>query len=237
VGHSRVGIAEWRLAHRDIFKAKNGEMLSYLDFAEKLGILTPNYTTPYIITLVDLEESGPFVIEIPPGQMAGMIMDCWQRVLADLGVVGPDAGKGGKYLSPPPGHEKVAPEGYYVVQSEGRTVFVGVRLIDADREKAIRELIPGIKTYKWSPSGTGEDSARAPSRLPQSCAPTSPSTGSVEAFGIRTLHRNCVACRRKLSLNPAPEFNRIMNCQRPANVNGERCGINPGKNNESRRYG
>jgi hypothetical protein len=31
-----------------------------------------------------------------------------------------------------------------------------VRLLDADKDKAIRELIPGIKTYKWSPSGTGE---------------------------------------------------------------------------------
>ena len=83
-GIPAVGIAEWRLAHRDIFKAKNGEMLSYLDFAEKLGILTPNYTTPYIITLVDLEESGPFVIEIPSRADGGND----QRVLADLGVVG-----------------------------------------------------------------------------------------------------------------------------------------------------
>jgi hypothetical protein len=118
-GIPAVGIAEWRLAHRDIMKGKNGEMLSYLSFNEKLGILTPNYTTPYIITLVDLEESGPFVVEVPPGLMAGMILDVWQRVLADLGVVGPDQGKGGKYLILPPGHEKVAPQGYYVVQSEG----------------------------------------------------------------------------------------------------------------------
>ncbi len=87
-------------------------MLSYLDFAEKLGILTPNYTTPYIATFIDLEKSGPMVIEIPPGLMAGMILDGWQRVLADLGVVGPDQGKGGKYLVLPPGHEAVAPEGY-----------------------------------------------------------------------------------------------------------------------------
>jgi hypothetical protein len=155
-GIPAVGIAEWRLAHRDIMKGKNGEMLSYLDFAEKLGILTPNYTTPYIVTLIDLQESGPIVVEIPPGQMAGMIMDCWQRVLADLGVVGPDKGNGGKFLILPPGHEKVAPEGFFVVQSEGRTVFVGLRLLDADKDKAIRELIPGIKTYAWSPSGTGE---------------------------------------------------------------------------------
>src|SRR5262245_884646 len=154
-GIPAVGIAEWRLAHRDIFKAKNGEMLSYLDFKEKLGILTPNYTTPYIITLIDLQESGPIVVELPRGLMAGMIMDAWQRVLEDLGVVGPDKGNGGKYLILPPGHEMVKPKGYYVVQSPGRTVFAGVRLLDADKEKAIRELIPGIKTYKWSPTGTG----------------------------------------------------------------------------------
>jgi hypothetical protein len=146
-GIPAVGLAEWRLAHRDVFKAKNGE---------KLGILTPNYTTPYIAALVDLQESGPLVVELPPGLMAGMILDVWQRVLADLGVVGPDKGNGGKYLILPPGHEMVRPEGYYVVQSPGRTVLAGVRLLDADKEKAIRELIPGIKTYKWSPKGTGE---------------------------------------------------------------------------------
>jgi hypothetical protein len=155
-GIPAVGLNEWRKAHFDVFKAKNGEMLSYLDFQEKLGILTPNFTTPYIVTMIDLEQSGPIVVELPTGLMAGMIMDIWQRVLADLGVVGPDKGKGGKYLILPPGHAKVEPEGYYVVQSPSRTVFAGVRLLDADKEKAIRELIPGIKTYTWAPSRTGE---------------------------------------------------------------------------------
>lgn len=155
-GIPAVGLAEWRLAHRDVFKAKSGEMLSYLDFAEKLGILTPNYTTPYIATFIDTQESGPMVVELPAGLMAGMILDAWQRVLADLGVVGPDKGQGGKYLILPPDHEPVNPEGYFVVQSPGRTVLAGVRLLAADKEKAIRELIPGIKTYTWSEKGTGE---------------------------------------------------------------------------------
>jgi hypothetical protein len=106
--------------------------------------------------MIDLDESGPIVVEIPPGLMAGMILDVWQRVLADLGVVGPDQGKGGKFLILPPGHEMVKPEGYYVVQSPSRAVFVGVRLLDADKDKAIKELIPGIKTYTWSPDRTGE---------------------------------------------------------------------------------
>ena len=155
-GLPAVGIIEWGLAHRNIFKAKNGELVAYLDFKEKLGILTPNFTTPYICTVIDIEESGPLVVEIPSGLMAGMILDVWQRVLADLGVVGPDQGKGGKYLILPPGHDKVEPQGYYVAQSPSRSVFVGIRLLDADKEKAIRELLPGIKTYKWSKGGPGE---------------------------------------------------------------------------------
>ncbi|MCO5960899.1 DUF1254 domain-containing protein [Sinorhizobium meliloti] len=103
-GIPAVGLNEWRKAHFNVFKAKNGEMLSYLDFAEKLGILTPNYTTPYIATFIDLKESGPMVVVVPPGLIAGMVLDQWQRVMADLGVVGPDMGKGGKYLILPPGY-------------------------------------------------------------------------------------------------------------------------------------
>ena len=155
-GIPAVGLNEWRRAHFDVFEAKSGEMLSYLDFTEKLGILTPNYTTPYIATFLDLEKSGPFVIELPSGLMAGMILDNWQRVLADLGVVGPDQGKGGKYLILPPGHEKVEADGYYIVQSPSRFVLGGVRLLGEDKEKAIKELIPGIKTYSWSKTGTGQ---------------------------------------------------------------------------------
>src|SRR6516225_4483421 len=155
-GIPAVGLIEWQAAQRDVLKAKNGQMVSYLSFKEKLGILTPNFTTPYIIAMIDMEESGPIVVELPAGLMAGMIMDVWQRVLADLGVVGPDQGKGGKFLILPPGHKIVAPQGYYVVQSPSRTVFAGLRLLDADKDKAIRELLPGIKTYKWSESGTGE---------------------------------------------------------------------------------
>jgi hypothetical protein len=33
-GIPAVGLAKWRLAHRDVLKAKNGEMLSYLDFKD-----------------------------------------------------------------------------------------------------------------------------------------------------------------------------------------------------------
>lgn len=155
-GIPAVGMHEWNKAYLNEMKGKNNEMVSYLDFKEKLGILTPNYTTPYIGTFIDTEKDGPIVVELPAGLMAGMILDVWQRVICDLGVVGPDGGKGGKYLILPAGYKKVSPPGYYIVQSKGRMVFAGVRLLGDDKEKAIKELIPGIKTYTWSPSGTGE---------------------------------------------------------------------------------
>ncbi|ODA66054.1 hypothetical protein A7A08_03068 [Methyloligella halotolerans] len=155
-GIPAVGLNEWRRAHYVVFGGKSGEMLNYFDFAEKLGILTPNYTTPYIATFIDLRETGPFVIEVPAGLIAGMILDNWQRVLADLGVVGPDMGRGGKYLILPPGYGPVEADGYFVVEATSRDVLAGFRLLGDDKEQAIAELVPQIKTYSWGPEGTGE---------------------------------------------------------------------------------
>lgn len=154
-GIPAVGLNEWRRAHYDVFGGRSGEMLTYLTFAEKLGILTPNFTTPYIATFIDLKETGPFVVEVPPGLIAGMILDNWQRVLADLGVVGPDKGKGGKYLIMPPGYGPVEAPGYFVVQATSRDVLAGFRLLGDDKEAAIAEIVPQIRTYSWTVEGTG----------------------------------------------------------------------------------
>lgn len=155
-GVPAVGLNEWRRAHYNVFGGKSGEMLKYFDFTEKLGILTPNYTTPYIATFIDLKETGPFVVEVPAGLIAGMILDNWQRVLADLGVVGPDMGKGGKYLIMPPGYGPVEADGYFVVEATSRDVLAGFRLLGEDKEKAIAELVPQIRTYLWTVDGPGE---------------------------------------------------------------------------------
>jgi hypothetical protein len=155
-GIPAVGLNEWRRAHYNVFGGKSGEMLNYFTFTEKLGILTPNFTTPYIATFIDLKETGPFVVEVPAGLIAGMILDNWQRVLADLGVVGPDKGQGGKYLIMPPGYGPVEADGYFVVQATSRDVLAGFRLLGEDKEKAIAELVPKIKTYSWTVEGTGK---------------------------------------------------------------------------------
>jgi len=73
-----------------VFKVRQGELLKTATLEQKLGILTANATTPYIIGTVNLESTGPFVIEVPAGKTAGLVDDFWQRPITDIGLPGPD---------------------------------------------------------------------------------------------------------------------------------------------------
>ena len=77
--------------------------------------LTPNTDTVYAFSWIDLK-NGPVVIESPPDAL-GIVDTFWFRYVADLGLVGPDKGKGGKYLFLPPGYTGEVPEGYHVFRS------------------------------------------------------------------------------------------------------------------------
>jgi hypothetical protein len=88
--------------------------------------LTANTSTLYAQVFLDTEIDGPTVIEIPPG-MLGLINDSWFRYVADLGVIGADKGKGGKYLVLPPGYKGDVPSGYFVVRPKTLWVWAFVR--------------------------------------------------------------------------------------------------------------
>ena len=77
-------------------------------------VLTGNNNTSYSSMLMDLHE-GPLVLESPPNVL-GMINDSWQRWVVDVGLTGPDKGKGGNYLFLPPGYDGEVPDGYFVVR-------------------------------------------------------------------------------------------------------------------------
>ena len=64
---------------------------------------------------------GPIVLEIPPGVL-GLADDAWMRYIIDMGMAGPDKGKGGKFLFLPPGYEGMVPEGYFVARPLTYTV-------------------------------------------------------------------------------------------------------------------
>src|SRR5271169_4105387 len=90
----------------------------------KTLITTPNSDVIYALGYLDLKEDGPLVIDVPPG-LQGILDDFWQRPIrsegqidgrewaGDVGLPGPDHGKGGKYLILPPDYKGPVPSVYF----------------------------------------------------------------------------------------------------------------------------
>jgi hypothetical protein len=131
-----VGFAEWQQSAAKSLGASDLDYVIYLSVEDKLGILTPNATTPYTLALPDLSKTGPLVVEVPPGPSAGAVLDFWQRPITDTGFAGPDKGEGGKYLILPPGAPDIQAEGYRVFRSPTVNIFAGHRALDPDPAKA-----------------------------------------------------------------------------------------------------
>ena len=144
-----MAMYQWQQEQRTKFGAGNLDYVDYLTFRDKLGLLTANATTPYVMAFPNMEKTGPLVIEVPPGAVAGGIVDFWQRPLTDCGQTGPDKGAGGKYLVLGPGDEPIKPEGYYVVQSPTMNIWSGHRALDPDPEKA-KATIAALRIYPYS---------------------------------------------------------------------------------------
>ena len=144
-----VAMAEWKHAHLDEIGAALNETVLYQDFKDKIGILTANLTTPYLITFGDLSD-GPVVVEVPVGNFGGMVMDFWQRPMVDLGQAGPDQGKGGKYLLLGPGQTPPTDaEGYVVVPVNTNNFFAGIRVLDQGADK-LAAAQQGFRLYPWA---------------------------------------------------------------------------------------
>ncbi|MSR63984.1 MAG: DUF1254 domain-containing protein [Planctomycetes bacterium] len=112
--------------------------------------LTGNATTPYIMSWLNLEKSGPFVIEMPAGASAGFVNDLWQRNVTDVGLPGPDKGQGAKYLLLGPG--QAAPEGtsgYTVVQTTTFNNLWLVRLLSPEAPER-EAMLAKIRLYPFS---------------------------------------------------------------------------------------
>ncbi|WP_445178162.1 DUF1254 domain-containing protein [Pseudomonas sp. McL0111] len=145
-----VSYAQWQEEFRDKLGAHSGDLMVLNSYEDKLGVITANATTPYILGFVDLSETGPLVIELPPGPTAGGIGDFWQRAIIDMGQTGPDKGQGGKYLVLPPGAEPPADAGkYYLAKSETMNVLVGFRVLDPDPAKG-KALVEKFKMYPYA---------------------------------------------------------------------------------------
>jgi hypothetical protein len=147
-----IGFAQWQAEHENVFGAKDGDLVLYTSFRDKLGILTANATTPYIGGFVNLARTGPLVIDVPAGQIAGFVLDFWQRPVVDFGLAGPDQGKGGKYLVLGPGQSVKDTEGFVVVKSPTNNLMHGIRVLVPDPVEA-KKLRERYQAYPYSERG------------------------------------------------------------------------------------
>ncbi len=119
----------------------------------KTLVTTPNSDVIYAMSYVDLGKDGPLVFEAPPN-LQGILMDFWQqpipvdggRYAGDVGLPGPDAGKGGKFLLLPPGYTGEVPAGHYVYRSSTNNVFIFLRAFYQDP----RNLKPPVALIEQS---------------------------------------------------------------------------------------
>jgi hypothetical protein len=129
----------------------------------KTLITTPNSDVIYALGYLDLKEDGPMVIEVPLG-LQGILDDFWQRPICsegeidgklwcgDVGLPGPDHGKGGKYLVLPPDYKGTPPTGYLTLRSRTYGVFVFWRGFFKD-PKQLEEPVKVMEQTRIYPLG------------------------------------------------------------------------------------
>ena len=124
-----------------------------LDCKPQQLVFTANSDTPYGPMSISLA-SGPMVVELPPGPLIVCAMDVNQRWVADMGIPGPDEGKGGKHLLLPPGYDGPVPDGYHVARSTSYHVIIGARSLPVGGDVAgAMALLPRIKAYPLGEPG------------------------------------------------------------------------------------
>ena len=62
-----VSYAQWKTQHYEVFGATSSDLVLYVSYRDRLGLITANATTPYTLNFFDLSETGPLVVELPAG--------------------------------------------------------------------------------------------------------------------------------------------------------------------------
>jgi hypothetical protein len=144
----------------------------------KTLITTPNSDVIYALGYLDLKEDGPIVIEVPPG-LQGILDDFWQRPVCsvkeiegktwcgDVGLPGPDHGRGAKYLIVPPDYTGSIPDGYLAYRSRTYGVFVFWRGLFKD-PKQLAEPVKVMEQTRIYP--LGKEASAKPMRFPNASA-------------------------------------------------------------------
>ena len=139
--------------------------------------LTGNTETVYDVLWLDTKD-GPLVVDVPP-RVLGIITDFWYRYVTDVGNVGPDQGKGGKYLLLPPDHKGEVPDGYHVLHSRtyGNWMFFRGFIENGNLRTAVETAKAGFRVY----------------RLDQAASPPAMNFVNISGAVLNTIHANDVS--------------------------------------------
>lgn len=109
--------------------------------------LTANTESLYFWSWIDLKR-GPVVIETPPG-MLGVVNDFWSRCVTDIGIAGPDEGRGGRFVLLPPDFIGTLPPDHFPSASAtfGNLLVGRAFLGDGDPRPVADHLKKNLKIY------------------------------------------------------------------------------------------
>jgi hypothetical protein len=114
-------------------------------------VFTPNSDTPYAGGNFDVSD-GPLVVELPAGPLIAVVNDLNQRWVMDMGLPGPDGGRGGKHLILPPGYKGRVPQGYYSgIATTNRLVVLFRAIPKAGDDAGAVALLKTIKIHPLVP--------------------------------------------------------------------------------------
>jgi len=104
--------------------------------------MTANVTTPYTIAMSDLSKTGPVVLDLPAGEIYGVVNNAWMQPIKEIN------GKPGKLLLVGPGQQVPKDFKGEIVQSDTFLVLYFYRALGTGKEAA--ELRTAVQAYKLS---------------------------------------------------------------------------------------
>ncbi|MEW6996981.1 DUF1254 domain-containing protein [Colwelliaceae bacterium BS250] len=145
-----TSMADFILTFKESLNLEFGDLMRLNKPADLKYGITANATTDYVVTWVNLETEGPWVVDVPAGPSAGFVVDMWQRPVMDLGIPGVNQGKGGKHLIIGPNQDVPEnTEGYHVVHSTTNHALMILRVLA--RDPAEKEaMIAATRLYPFA---------------------------------------------------------------------------------------
>jgi len=121
-----VGFYQWKNGHHEVWNTEQGQLVFQDGYEAKLGGLTFNTSTPYLLAFMNLDD-GPILLNMPETDVRGAVHNMWQISKGQMT-------KPGKYVVYKAGDEVPDVSDATIVAMDTSDFFVGLRLMDKDPE-------------------------------------------------------------------------------------------------------